>query len=95
MRTNPLELFGLLQPDEPREVPKITSRFLLSYSVNMFTEFLGNNIWSAIRAEAKRFDRKSFVAVAYFGTGAAKAPTESLSTLKRFLLAMNTTTTME
>lgn len=38
----------------------------------MPTEFLGNDIWSAIRTEAKQYQGKSFVAVAYFGTGAAK-----------------------
>jgi Icc-related predicted phosphoesterase len=38
----------------------------------MSTEFLGTNIWSGLTAEAKRFNGKSFVAVAYFGTGAAK-----------------------
>ena len=44
----------------------------LTYSVNMSTEFLGTNIWSRLTAEAKQFNGKSFVAVAYFGTGAAK-----------------------
>lgn len=44
----------------------------LTYSVIMSTEFLGTNIWSGLTAEAKRFNGKSFVAVAYFGTGAAK-----------------------
>lgn len=38
----------------------------------MSTEFLGSDIWSAIRTEAKQYSGKSFVAVAYFGTGAAK-----------------------
>ncbi len=38
----------------------------------MSTEFLGTDIWKALTAEAKRFSGKSFVAVAYFGTGAAK-----------------------
>lgn len=38
----------------------------------MSTEFLGTNIWPVITAEAKRFDGKSLVAVAYFGSGAAK-----------------------
>ena len=38
----------------------------------MSTDFLGNNIWSVIRSEAKGCSGKSFVAVAYFGTGAAK-----------------------
>jgi len=38
----------------------------------MPTEFLGSDIWSAIRTEAKQYQGKSFVAVAYFGTGAAK-----------------------
>lgn len=38
----------------------------------MSTEFLGHKIWSSLTAEAKQFNGKSFVAVAYFGTGAAK-----------------------
>jgi 4-hydroxy-3-methylbut-2-enyl diphosphate reductase IspH len=38
----------------------------------MHTEFLGSDIWSAIRTEAKQYQGKSFVAVAYFGTGASK-----------------------
>lgn len=38
----------------------------------MTTEFLGSDIWSAIRTEAKQYQGKSLVAVAYFGTGAAK-----------------------
>ena len=38
----------------------------------MPTEFLGSDIWSAIRTEAKQYQGKSFVAVAYFGTGASK-----------------------
>ena len=38
----------------------------------MSTDFLGADIWTALTAEAKRFDGKSFVAVAYLGTGAAK-----------------------
>ena len=38
----------------------------------MSTEFIGNDIWSSIRTEAKQYQGKSFVAVAYFGTGASK-----------------------
>lgn len=37
----------------------------------MSTDFLGANVWSALTAEAKRYEGKSFVAVAYLGTGAA------------------------
>jgi hypothetical protein len=38
----------------------------------MSTEFLGTKIWPTLTAEALKFNGKSFVAVAYFGTGAAK-----------------------
>lgn len=44
----------------------------LTYSVKMTTSFLGTKIWPTLTAEAKRFNGKSFVAVAYFGSGAAK-----------------------
>jgi hypothetical protein len=40
--------------------------------MNMSTEFLSADIWKVLTAEARRFSGKSFVAVAYFGTGAAK-----------------------
>jgi len=38
----------------------------------MSTDFLGNDIWTVIRSEAKGCSGKSFVAVAYFGNDAAK-----------------------
>ena len=48
----------------------------------MPTEFLGSDIWSVIRTEAKQYSGKSFVAVAYFGTGASKRlPLKKGSTL--------------
>ena len=58
--------------DFQRDREPVSGHENLTYSVNMSTEFLGTNIWSALTAEAKRFNGKSFVAVAYFGTGAAK-----------------------
>lgn len=54
----------------------------MTYSVSMSTEFLGADIWSDLTAKAKRFNGKSFVAVAYFGTGAARRlPLKKGSTL--------------
>ncbi len=54
----------------------------MTYSVSMSTEFLGANIWLDLTAQAKRFNGKSFVAVAYFGTGAARRlPLKKGSTL--------------
>lgn len=38
----------------------------------MTNEFLGVNVWAKIKKDAKDFNGKAFVAVAYFGTGAAK-----------------------
>ena len=54
----------------------------MAYSVSMSTEFLGADIWLDLTAQAKRFNGKSFVAVAYFGTGAARRlPLKKGSTL--------------
>ncbi len=60
----------------------IWPREKLTYSVSMSTEFLGADIWSDLTAKAKRFNGKSFVTVAYFGTGAARRlPLKKGSTL--------------
>lgn len=44
----------------------------LRYAQKVSTEFLGANVWTALTAEARRFQGKSFVAVAYLGRGAAR-----------------------
>lgn len=43
-----------------------------TYAERMASEFLSEDIWKQVSKEARAYRGKSFVAVAYFGTGAAK-----------------------